>query len=255
MQYIISKTDWVIDLLEDIIKRPPTEDTTLVVCSSKDEFLRQIMTPLIEHRDEHSDAVPGSPESLLGENMGEKDESQACHRFLAPTFHLLSASQKVRLVFCPTTASLRAYLSSYGFAPSLGPETTTTAPGPLMVLGLVALHHGTSEFTVQGLSRTFSTAAAAAHRVGCRLRLAECKDIHDPSNPYVGPALWEAEVPLLSGSVKIGEAGAHWARRTISIRKIARRWFDFEDRTHRPESKRAVQEQEALAEAEEEMLV
>ena len=101
----------------------------------------------------------------------------------------------------------------------------------MVILNLLAMHHGTSEFTLQGLSQTFAAAISAAHRTGRGLKLVECKDINDPSNPSRGPALWQAEVQLLSAAIKIGEAGQNWGRRTIAVVKIASRWFKLENRT------------------------
>ena len=98
----------------------------------------------------------------------------------------------------------------------------------LLVLDMLALHHGTLEFTLQGLSRTLATAVSAAHRSHSDLTVIECQDIHDPTNPNRGTRLWDAQVPLLSGSVKIRLEGSRWAGRAMTIRKIASRWFTFE---------------------------
>lgn len=63
------------------------------------------------------------------------------------------------------------------------------------------------------------------------LRLVECKNFHDLDDPNRGYSLWDTQVPLLSGSVRLGGNGADWAGRAISVKMIASRWFEFEERT------------------------
>lgn len=60
------------------------------------------------------------------------------------------------------------------------------------------------------------------------VELLECTDENDALGTGGPSSPWNAEVPLLSGSIKIGDAGQGWARRTVSINRFAGRWFDFE---------------------------
>ena len=99
----------------------------------------------------------------------------------------------------------------------------------MLILKLIQLHHSTSEFSAQGLSRTLACAVSAAARSNVtHLRIVECNDLHDPSNPHDGARIWNEQVPLLSCSIRIGGEGASWAGRAISVRHIAARWFKFE---------------------------
>ena len=230
MNSISYKYDYVFELLEDLCTDPPSTQTNLIVCSSKEDFLGQIIPALDGHDDESRPTTPRS-----GEGHSQPDPAsppRLSRDFLSPILHLLSTSQSVNLIFCPTIPTLRGYLSGYVSLP--GPASCESRPSSLhasqvIVLNLLALHHGSSEFNLQGLSRSFATAVAAAHRTSRHLTLAECRDISDPSSPIRGSGLWQAEVPLLSGSIKIGEGGASWGRRTISVLKVASRWFSVQE--------------------------
>jgi len=157
-------------------------------------------------------------------------ELHASHvSILEPILRSLATSQKVKLVFCPTLAVLRGYLSAYNAHNITQRGCLSDAKTQLIVLDLLALHHGTSEFSLQGLSRTLAAAVSAAYHSEADLKLVECKNIHDPTDPNRGPTLWDAEIALLNRSVKLGGEGSRWATRSVSVRKVASRWFAFEE--------------------------
>jgi len=224
MTHLIINYNYILELLEDVIKQTPLVATELIVCSTKEEFLSQVLDELHQHDIEHE---PPPPQPLTEDNSAEEASitSTSDHILLSRTLHVISSSQHVKLIFCPTITVFRGYLSGYVSNP-----TVVSERGPIFILNLLAMHHGTSEFTLQGLSQTFATAVSAAHCTNRVLNMIECKDINDPSNPNRGPVLWQAEVQLLSAAVKIGEAGQNWGRRTVQVRKIASRWFRFEER-------------------------
>lgn len=231
MNLITTQFEYLVDLLEDIVKQVPHSHTDLIVCSTKEEVLWQILCQLDRHTGQE---VPFSQPQDEDNETDAPGPGAANHMFLLPpTLHLLSASRYCNLVFCPSIPALRGYLSAYVSKPSQPPPLPHEPPSPahqLIILDLLALHHGTSEFTLQGLSHTFATAVSAADRANCVLKLAECKDVNDPSNPSRGALLWQSEVPLLSGSIKMGERGASWGRRTLSVSKVASRWFRFQSK-------------------------
>ncbi len=234
MNSIITKHVYILGLLEDIIQRHAEVQTELMICMTKEDFVNVLLAELHQYHFEYqSKTVPEEA------GIDEQDESASPtpqHALLSKTLHTLSTSRNIKLVFFPTITVLRGYLSGY----VTDQMVTTTSLGPIIILNLLAMHHGTSEFTLQGLSQTFATAVSAAHWTSRVLNLVECKDILDPSNPNRGPALWWAEVQLLSAAIKIGEAGQNWGRRTIQVMKIASRWFKVE------ESKQAQPEEEML---------
>jgi hypothetical protein len=214
MNSIWTKYDYISELLEDTILQTPQSQIDLIVCSAKEDFVSQVLAELHQHHLED------------GDDQDETVDPASNHILLSRSLHVLSASQHINLIFCPTITVLRGYLSGFGH------NLTKSSPalGPIVILNLLAMHHGTSEFTLQGLSQTFATAVSAAHRTGRALKLVECKDVSDPSNPHRGTALWHAEVQLLSAAIKLGDAGQSWGRRTISTMRIASRWFEVEER-------------------------
>lgn len=241
--------DNVLELLRSILTLPDPVQTELIVCSTRGGFLEQVLTQLdVEYdlarekaltaRHPHDLETEAETEAETGAEaeVQEEDGYQANetvnstsshhHPLLSPTLHLLNTSQHINLVFCPSITVLRGYLSSC--VSSSQPQPAKC--GRMIVLNLLALHHDTSEFTLQGLSQTFATAVSAAHRTRRPLQLVECKDAVDPSNPNRGSALWDAEVRLLSGAVKVGEAAAaaNWGQRSVSVRRIVSRWFELQ---------------------------
>ena len=243
MQQISIKYTSTLALLQSLVNQQTL--TTLIICWSRKVFFTQLLTQILQFNQNQSSLqeIPSSqPDDSDEEPDEEPDEDTQPtphHPFLTPTLKLLAASSHIQLIYCPTVPTLRAYLSSISCTPTSATRPSTKQN--LLILDLLSLHHATSENTLQGLSRTFSTAVSAAHRMHSHLTLLECKDITDHSNPHRGSQLWNQEVPLLSGSVKIGADGARWAGRSITVRKIARRWFTFEDQSGTMKPDRAGQ--------------
>jgi hypothetical protein len=225
MKATITNFEYATDLLEHLIDSHASP-TTLAICSTRKNFLAQIAPVILTPRPQE---IPPSQESFNDDDPTPKSNPLP-HRLLIPTLQLLARSRTIKLVYCPSIDTLRAYLSSCA-APMVVPESTSSVSSPkplLAILDLVLLHHATSEFSVQGLMRTFASAVEAANRNSMDLLLCECKDIHDPTNPSRGPRLWDTDVPLLSGSVRLGSGGSSFAGRMVSVRRVAGRWFSFE---------------------------
>ncbi|KAJ9602895.1 hypothetical protein H2200_012675 [Cladophialophora chaetospira] len=249
MTFVITKHDYILELLEDIIQQGAQARTDVIVCSAREDFVGQILAELYRHHLENQPEGT-SPEDDEDDNEGESRIPSPTHILLSKALHVLNSSQLVHLYFCPTITLFRGFLSGYGTSLT----TASQSNGSMVVLNLLAMHHGTSEFNLQGLSQTLASAVSAAHRTGRDLRLVECKDIKDPANPSRGWPLWEAEVQLLSAAIRIGEAGQNWGRRTISVMKIASRWFKVDDSREARHEERGATAQETGA-SEEEMLV
>ena len=214
MKRLIINQDNALWLLQDIL-HSRQKCTVLVICSSRGQFLRQLASSLSAIQPVQA----GDPE----ENNETRGNIQL-YPLLVPTLQLLSTSKGIKLTFCPTINTLRAYLSTFA-TPN---EAKTRPAASLLIVDLVALHHATSEFSVQGLMRSFASAVEAAAKNRMDLRLCECKDVHDLQNPDRGPRLWDAQVPLLSGSVRMTGDDAGWSRRVVSVRSVAGRWLEFE---------------------------
>ncbi|KAE8146396.1 hypothetical protein BDV25DRAFT_51475 [Aspergillus avenaceus] len=196
----------VTDFLQYIIDRDATT-TTLIICSTRESFLRQLYTT-----------------ACTNENANASD-----HEFLAQTISLLSKSSKIKVVYCPTVENLRAYLAVLPPFSSSSQEVVAEKQSmnrPLIaILGPLALHSPTSEFSAQGLSRTLASAVETASREGMDLILSERADATGSAVGDRGKALWHTNVPLLSSSVRRGEGS--WLGRSVPVERVAQRWFEF----------------------------
>ncbi|KAJ5527154.1 hypothetical protein N7513_011313 [Penicillium frequentans] len=203
------------DLVTDLIQRllDTGTKTNIIVCSTRSEFLVQLSAAIRLQRSE-PDVSPRL--DLLTKSIG-----------------LLAHSSKIRLTFCPTVESLRAYLAIMGPIDIGITETTERGLGPrplLAILDLVALHATTTELAAQGLSRTLAAAVEAASRADMDLLLCECVNAVDPSSAKWGGRLWNTQIPLLNGSLRIRDEG-NWGGHGVSIKQVAQRWFSFDGET------------------------
>ena len=197
--------NWVTDLVQYILDHDANR-TVLVVCSTRDVFLKQ----------------------LLAITRAHSSETAESHPILTKTIGLLSDSSRIKLVYCPTLENLRAYLAVLPSSGDLmqGPvaEKQKTQKPLMAILDLVALHLQTSEFSAQGLSRTFATTVEAASREGMDLVLCECQNASNHEDER-GEILWYTTVPLLNSSVRRG--GRAWLGRSVPVNRVAQRWFEF----------------------------
>ncbi|KAJ5952278.1 uncharacterized protein N7479_010691 [Penicillium vulpinum] len=209
--FTIAHCDLVSDLLQQLLKG--NSDTHLIVCATRSEFLVQLTAAIRSQR-----ADP---------------DTAARHDLLTKTIGLLARSSKIQLAFCPSLESLRAYLAI--FSPAVGAATEDGSLSHdrhlLAVLDMMALHVTTSEFSAQGLSRTLASVVEASSRMGMDLRLYECMDALSPSSAVRGGKLWDVNVPLLNGSVRIRSDQNTWGGRGVTVRRVAERWFEF-DQNH-----------------------
>lgn len=60
--------------------------------------------------------------------------------------------------------------------------------------------------------------------------LCECTNAVDPTNARWGGGLWDTQVPLLNGSVRLRGEEGNWGGRGVSVKQIAQRWFEFDGR-------------------------
>lgn len=199
--------DLVTDLLQRLLKT--CKNTRLIVCGTRTEFLVQLSAAI---RTQSTDP-----------------NAETRHDLLTKTIGLLANSSKIQLAFCPTLESLRAYLAVFTSAHVATMEAgSLEKPQVLAILDSVALHATTTEFSAQGLSRTLATAVETASRAGMDLVLCECNNAVEPSSSDWGSSLWDTEVPLLNGSLRIRSEDGGWGGRGLPIKQVAERWFQFE---------------------------
>lgn len=200
----------ITDLLQQLLDSG--DHTQLLVCGTKAEFLVQLATAI---RSQRAD-----------------ENSTPRHDLLTKTIGLLANSNKVQLTFCPSLESLRAYLAVLGrtHKRSHDEDQQPSLRQLLVILDMVALHATTTEFSAQGLSRTLAAAVESASRADLNLVLCECSNAVNPTSDQWGKCLWDTQVPLLNGSVRLrGEEGT-WNGRGVAVKQIAGRWFDFSEK-------------------------
>ncbi|CAG8332584.1 unnamed protein product [Penicillium salamii] len=195
------------DLLPDLLQQLLESDsyTHLIVCATKSEFLVHLAAAIRKQR--------ADPEPV------------ASHDLLTKTIGLLARSSNITVAFCPTLESLRAHIAVLGAtADSSGFHNRQL----VSVLDMVALHGTTSEFSAQGLSRTFASFVETTYKAGMDLRLYECENALDPSNSVWGRRVWDMNIPLLNGSVRMRGDETNWGARGIPVKRVAERWFEFD---------------------------
>ncbi len=210
------------ELIENVLRYygPPT---TIVVCSSREAFLESLHLSLQTNHSTEDSAEHGRTDASI-------------HPLLLPTIHQLATSRTIDVAFAPTLAHLRAYLASY-IPPSESKPTSTAFDKPgshvamLVVYGLLELHRTTTEYSVQGLSRTLAVAVEAANLGGVRLTLVEAPQSPEPpaneSMVDVGTTTprspWGDQIPLLNSSLTLSNHRA-WAGRTVGVAAVIARW-------------------------------
>jgi len=152
MNYITTSHNHILELLEDIVKLSHLNATELIICSTKEDFLEQVLSE-IDHYNADIRTTTSSHQEDDGNRPREQTSSSPSHILLSRTLQLLSASQHVNLIFCTTITVLRGYLSGFVSKPSpMSPSSSSPSSGQITILNLLAMHHSTSEFTLQGLS-------------------------------------------------------------------------------------------------------
>lgn len=199
----------VTDLLQQLLELDT--GTQLVVCGTKIEFLVQLSAAISSQRTDASTTLR--------------------HDLLTKTIGLLAQSRRVRVTFCPSLESLRAYLAVLGRTgwESTGAENQVLTAQSLVILNMIALHASTTELSAQGLSRTLAAAVESASRAALKLILCECANAVDPSSTQWGGGLWDMQVPLLNGSVRLRSEEGRWGGHGVPVKVIAQRWFDFDE--------------------------
>lgn len=206
----IAHCDLVLDLLKELIER--NSDTHLIVCMARSDFLRHLAVAI---HSEHNGPAAATNRGLLTRTIG-----------------LLAKSSKIRVTFCPSIESLRAYLtviSPAGGGEATKDETRCQDRPFLAVLNMIALHATTLEFAAQGISRTLASVVETSFRAGLDLRLYECLNPLDRSSTDWGRKLWDVNVPLLNGSVRMRGDENTVVKRGVTVKRVAERWFKFDE--------------------------
>ncbi|RDW80605.1 hypothetical protein BP5796_05303 [Coleophoma crateriformis] len=237
--------------------------TTLVICTTRAQFLDSLLRSL------QNDKSPGAEDvSLPPPSSPDADPlvAPALHPFLVPTLHQLAISRYVDTVFIPTLAHLRAYLSVFGNGssttengeqgrPEMRPWDKPGRNRPLLVVyGLLDLHRDTSEWSAQGLGISMAALVEAGKRGGRGVVVMEGKGEDAGGDEKLEEAAgdgetdlgevnvghregkaqiwkgWFERMPMLNGSARrVGfesEDGG-WSGRTVEVGRVLGRWFRF----------------------------
>ncbi|MCJ1335387.1 hypothetical protein MMC09_000656 [Bachmanniomyces sp. S44760] len=210
------------------VQRRHCAPSTVIICSSREEFLEALEKNMShdQNRDDQS--------------TEDAQTSHGLHHLLIPTIHLVASSRTIDLAFVPDLMHLKAYLALYSPpVDSVAGPSNYHRPGDrsrlLSIIDILGIHRSTSDYSAQGLSRTLASAVDAADRAEAQLVLMETMtDVHDimPEESGLSSSTrrdpWKEQVPLLNGSLRLGDEQRFWAGRTIEIRKIVARWCRFE---------------------------
>lgn len=206
--------------------RQNSKPSTVVVCSTREEFLKDILSEC------RADAGCSS--------IGRHPDSVYQHPLLIPTIRLLNSSKSMSLAFVPSLAHLRAYLGIYApitdSANENDPYDKPGTKGPILaVVNALRLHRNTCDFSAQGLSRTFAAAVDVATGNHMRLIVLEFlvaanKTQHsEPTDDNVThESVWGEKIPLLNGSLRLEDQHRAWIGRTVEARQVLEQWCKFE---------------------------
>jgi len=208
-----------------------TASTLLIVCSCRDDFLRQLARSLQKQQD-----------------VGGDDCMQDV---VSPSLHNLLTTRHIKLAFCASVQVLLAYLTVHGQTGSVH-DGEHGSRSRMILVNPLALHASGLSFSAQGLSRSFAAATETALQLGAVLQVVECpsegittepmaegedpemqieqRESHNDTNSEQDP--WEQEVSILNVSARrFGPSSGEraWAGRTVKAKTIAARWFQFQN--------------------------
>lgn len=221
------------------IVRYESHPTTLLICGPRAEFMASLVADV-------QDALPPPSDS-------HAHPPRTASTLLAAPLCQVAVARHIRMVFPPTVAHLRAYLSIFSPAdakiPPPPPPSPPTSHVPvkgerrpplLLVYGFVGLHRDTSEWSAQGISATAAGLVDAARRTGFGAVVVDAPRAAAGDEDGVAGegadgsmaerAMLEEEVPLLSASV-VRAGGdfedAAWTGRKVSVNRVLGRWFRY----------------------------
>jgi hypothetical protein len=197
----------------------------LIICSTRDAFLQSLLYEITQE--------------------GQNAQNTALD-LLTPTLSNLYNSRNVRITFCADLTNLRAYLTTLENPHQPGPVEPESKDAHeqnrplLMIINPIRIHEHTLSYSAQGFNRTFASIVDAAHSLGHQLIMVECIDPEDEYETGVQEDedmldgdrritnAWDQDLSMLNITTKTFGAGERaWVGRTVRIRQVARRWFDF----------------------------
>jgi hypothetical protein len=221
-------------LLHQVLAQSHTAPILLIICSSREAFLQDLL------------------QSLEQDQSQEQDSNGSLQDLVTPSLHNLFTTRHIKLAFCSSVPALLAFLTAYGRDDDTH-IVDSQHKTRLVLVNPLALHAPTPYFSAQGLSRAFAAATETTLRTNTPLQVIEChasktkdrseddqssdidmsngdEDDH-PEGESEEKDPWDQEVSILNVSARrygsnSGERA--WAGRTLTAKSIASRWFRFE---------------------------
>ncbi|KAI0890259.1 uncharacterized protein GGS22DRAFT_150428 [Annulohypoxylon maeteangense] len=212
--------------------------TTLIICSSRQEFLASLADDVYQGPEEPVPVEQGAETPLPGvtPTVRSVDEEQARQkqRLLSSPLYQVATSRHIRVIYIPTVTHLRAYLSVFSPDDSKIPvppanfNSTGRHPPHIILYGFLEMHRDTSEWSAQGLGNSASTLVELGHRLDWETVIIEPRK-HNSVQPFQD--MLKEVVPFLSGGGRrLGpdsEEGG-WTGRTVEVGRVMKRWFHFQ---------------------------
>ncbi|PNP46970.1 hypothetical protein TGAMA5MH_01923 [Trichoderma gamsii] len=154
------------------------------------------------------------------------------HPLQRKTLLQTAVSRHIRLLFVPSSTHLRAFLGTFSASDSKipppppsssSPNKNDSGPPMLIVYGLLEIHRDSVEWSAQGIGTTATYLIEAAARNSFRAAVVE------PRGAMGFEALdefLEEKLPVLSGTAMKSDGA--WSGRTVAVRRVLARWFEFE---------------------------
>ncbi|KAI0013012.1 hypothetical protein F4779DRAFT_471680 [Xylariaceae sp. FL0662B] len=208
--------------------------TTLIVCSSRSDFLACLADDI--RRQAIPAASPGEQglESSPSSIPPDANQEQLKHQLLSSPLYQIATSRHIRVVYIPTVTHLRAYLAV--FTPD---DSKVPAPPPgfstsrqrlhIILYGFLEIHRDTSEWSAQGLSNSASALVELGDRLAWQTVVVEPRKSDGPGRTFED--LLKETAPYLSGGTRRqgldSEAGG-WSGRIVEVGRVMKRWFRFQ---------------------------
>ncbi|QUC20222.1 uncharacterized protein UV8b_04463 [Ustilaginoidea virens] len=200
------------ELLQHVIART-TYPTTVVIAWPRDQFLNAL-----------AQDVRQSARARRAD--GDADEA-AQHPLLHASLAQTAVSRHINLVFAPTVAHLRAYLSTFSQSDIKTPpppaSTPLEVPPLLLVYGHVELHRHGTQWSAQGLG--FSTAVLVDGAMRNSHRAAIVEPRRTGSTDELEQLL-EQTLPILTGTVCKDDGS--WAGPVVALGRLLSSWFEVD---------------------------
>ncbi|KAL6886193.1 hypothetical protein HDV57DRAFT_380137 [Trichoderma longibrachiatum] len=207
--------------------------TTIIIGWPKETFIQGLVEDItLQHLSLHHN----EPEQIQQNKEGEPSNGPSpAHPLERRSLLQTAVSRHIRLLFVPSTTHLRAYLGTFSASDSQipppppsseldnsDPRFPTGAP-LLLVYGFLDLHRDGTEWSAQGIGTTTAYFVEAAARNSFRAAIAEPRGAKGFTTL---DEFLDERVPILSGTGV--NMNGEFSGRTVPIRAVLSRWFEFE---------------------------